>query len=134
MHKIWSVFPGIFTIHAWSWLMKLCLFLFPSSSPSKYNYDMKQCISWAYTQCFKLPRTTTRPKGMHRLHSKGNGIMVLINLKLHLNLCSSGNFHFEQQYAFSQGIYLGGYLQTMWIIFWVSIWTPSLPHVNSFII
>ena len=41
---------------------------------------------------------------MRRLHSKGNGIMVLINLKLHLNLCSSGNFHFEQQYAFSQGI------------------------------
>ena len=126
MHKIWSVFPGIFTIHAWSWLMKLCLFLFPSSSPSKYNYDMKQCISWAYTQCFKLPRTTTRPKGMHRLHSKGNGIMALINLKLHLNLCSSGNFHFEQQYAFSQGI-LGAIYKPCGSFFGLAFWPPPSP-------
>ena len=70
---------------------------------------------------------------MHRLHSKGNGIMALINLKLHLNLCSSGNFHFEQQYAFSQGI-LGAIYKPCGSFFGLVFWPPPSPMSPMWIV
>ena len=102
MHKIWSVFPGIFTIHAWSCSWSYVFFFF------LLLLHLSIIRIWSNASLELIPNVSNyhelllgRRACMRRLHSKGNGIMVLINLKLHPNLCSSGNFHFEQQYAFS---------------------------------